>query len=1047
MKSKTAKILGVALTTVLLASMLMFTLPMPVSAAPGNVVWENVPTPSIVVCRTLGNVGATLGPIEQNSDGTIFYAYDSSGAAGYVLFTSTDCGRCWTATTYNFGAIVAIAASPSEPNTVFVATASEVYRSNDAGTTWINVAVSPIVGATTITCLDVATLSPGRYLLACGATKIVPAVPDLAEVYTLDTGGTFPPVWVDTDFYDQMAIDYPIFAPTIDSIVAVAITPNTSETLGFVAIGNDSATSTDYVSVKIGGARWGGDIGELDTDTVVAGLQPIQGATTSTGAIAFPAGFSWSNCLFYFGINDTVAVPAVEGVYSFWGIPFPGNSFSAPLAVAATNDVISLACSGQFGTAAVLAGLQNGGVLRSLDGGATWLPIYKAPSGAANAYVMIDESTDCAGWYALISGANGGLSLSTDSGATWNQIALVLNTITSIYDLAFLADGTLFMATNGAAGNDCWRLSTAGVWERVFTSTLPGATAFSLVEAVPGSSGTVFLADFFVLGPQKLWRSTNAGQLWAQQANAVPIPAGQALNTWLIVSDTKQIIGVTNGFVYITNFNGISWSPGVNTGLGNVFSLAVDPTDSSRLMAGGTTGNVAVSLSGGLTWPYLYAAAATGLNAGGNVFVSFDAATPTVMYASDTVAAVPGVVRRLSLAPLDLWARIDAQGQDNDTAAAGGEEYPVGPASGIASSALGPLYVTDSRVPVTPTPPAVAAGAMFRTLDPTATVSLPAVFNTPYWENAYEATPAGTLALAAVQFGALPGTSNLWLTAGAGNIPTLWAIDTSGIPGIWKYTDILAKGTSLGSPQSASETWTDAWDVNTTATTATIGWAPFATPEGATAYQLQVNSRADWNPATFVTTITSYYPDTTALITGLAPGTTYYARVRAATQTAVTAGAVVTPAGVGAPVRSPWSNTVTFATQLGQATPPLPLVPLPGAQNVILNPTFDWDPVPGAASYSIVVATDPAFANVVCSGSPTSDFWQCDTTLDCYTHYYWKVSPVDAGGAPAGTPINSVFTTQACATGTPVYIWIIIAIGAVLVIVVIWLIFTTRARA
>jgi photosystem II stability/assembly factor-like uncharacterized protein len=1028
MKTKISKILGVALTTVLLASMLVFTLP--TSADPGDVVWENVPTPAIAPCFTLDAVASALGPIEQNCDGTIFYAQDTS-TAPLVLLASTDCGRCWAPTTYNFGAIVAIAASDTEPNTVFVATAKEVYRSDNAGLTWINVAVSPITGVTNITALDCATLSAGRYLLCSGATDPTAVPPVTAEVYTLDTGGTFPPVWVDTDFYQQTAIDFP--GAQISSVQAVAITPNSSETRGFVAIGNDLTANQSYISVKIGGARWGGDIGQL-----VAGSLPINAAPGPlTAAIAFPDGFSWANCFFYFGIGSPADAQA--GVYSFWGQPFPLNSFIAPNIIGAGTNVVSLDCSGTFGLGLVVAGLQAplGGtpVLRSLDGGANWIPgPVKPPAGAGFAYVFINDSTACAGWYALVDGANGGLSLSLDNGTSWNGISFVLNPITNITDLTFLADGTLLMASNDVLGTgiyDIWRLSAAGVWERVFTSTIAGAN-FDMVEAVPASNTFAFLA-LFGGGAQRLWRTTDAGQTWAQQANNVPLVG--TLSTWLIVSDLKQVVGDSAGNVYITNFNGISWGGAIATGLGAnaVYSMALDATDNNRMLVGGSNGAVFLSTTGGTTWA---TAGPTGLAT--SVYVSFDASDPTVFYG----AFRGGQVRRGPTVGLVNWTQIDLQGQDLNVGFAGGEEFGIEAAAGIASSVIAPLYVTDSTAPQTPTTALRARGAMYRALDPTATVS--AIFVTPYWENAYEATPAGTLALATVTFGVLNGTSNLWLIPGAGDIPTLWAVDTSGADGLWKYTDTLASASTLAAGTSGSETDTFAWDVDFTTTTANISWSALL---GATSYQLQVNSRPDWNPATDVATIVSYFPDASAVVTGLLPGTQYWVRVRAATQTAVGIAGInpFTPAGIGAPVRSPWSPTMTFTTQLGQATPPLPLVPLPGAQNVILNPTFDWDPVPGASSYTIVVATDPDFSNVVCSGSPTTDYWECDTTLECYTHYYWSVSPVDSAGAPAGDPIYSVFTTEDCAA-IPVYIWIIIAIGAVLVIVVIYLIFATRAK-
>ncbi|MDI6815238.1 MAG: hypothetical protein QMC90_04080, partial [Dehalococcoidales bacterium] len=186
----------------------------------------------------------------------------------------------------------------------------------------------------------------------------------------------------------------------------------------------------------------------------------------------------------------------------------------------------------------------------------------------------------------------------------------------------------------------------------------------------------------------------------------------------------------------------------------------------------------------------------------------------------------------------------------------------------------------------------------------------------------------------------------------------------------------------------------------------------------------------------------------------LTPGTKYYARVRVATSTA--------PTGLGAPVRSRWSETVEFTTPLAAPAPPVSLVPGPGAAGVILNPTFQWAPVAGAVSYKLELSTDPNFATILHSAEPTAAYYALPVKLDYYTPYYWRVRALGAAGVPISEWVASVFTTMAAppppppppveippapAPIAPAYIWAIILIGAILVIAVLVLIVRTRRVA
>ncbi len=76
---------------------------------------------------------------------------------------------------------------------------------------------------------------------------------------------------------------------------------------------------------------------------------------------------------------------------------------------------------------------------------------------------------------------------------------------------------------------------------------------------------------------------------------------------------------------------------------------------------------------------------------------------------------------------------------------------------------------------------------------------------------------------------------------------------------------------------------------------------------------------------------------------------------------------------------------------LAPAAPTL-LTPANGALNVPATPTFTWNALPQAGLYSIQVATDGSFSNIVASASGLPNpAWTSDVTLNTSTTYYWRV--------------------------------------------------------
>ncbi len=156
--------------------------------------------------------------------------------------------------------------------------------------------------------------------------------------------------------------------------------------------------------------------------------------------------------------------------------------------------------------------------------------------------------------------------------------------------------------------------------------------------------------------------------------------------------------------------------------------------------------------------------------------------------------------------------------------------------------------------------------------------------------------------------------------------------------------------------------------------------------------------------------------------------------------------------------------------------------PAIGAYDISVTPTFTWKAVAGAHHYEIALCEDPTFTIIEWAYNVNDPFFKSTDPLRYETTYYWRVRGVLDAGSTAFTPwAAGIFTTEAEAveveTTTPVEVvtpkpeitveipptkitvepappaiptyllWIIVVVGAVLVIALIILIVRTRRVA
>lgn len=424
-------------------------------------------------------------------------------SVGDFLSRSTNGGETWQALgTAGLPRIFAdlLQVSPADPDTIYVAGTTEpgpgplVWKSTDGGGTWSEASAGlPPAAADFPEDLRIDPSSPSTLYLTTYASGLWRTVDGGRSWAALDTG--LPP-------------GSPFFG--------VAVDPAAPGTV-YVS-GGDPAR---LLKSSDGGASW-----------IALPWDPRYGRSRELAIDVQRPG-----CL-YVGLAFFAAVQSCDG-----GASWTWLHAGLEIAVALQQVLVDPNAAGTLYVSALLVWPYGGGyesdltglgVLKSVDGGATWSKAA-AVAGALEPFAANRLVADPVRPATLYAGTDHGVLKTTDGGASWSNASTGLD-LFGVADLALTPAGdVLYVAGSGAIFPPRqFPLSVTGVaksndggatWTTL--EGLPNSGEYTAVALDPANPSRVFAASLLdsYSGVMAIWRSDDAGATWAQLGAGLPTHA------------------------------------------------------------------------------------------------------------------------------------------------------------------------------------------------------------------------------------------------------------------------------------------------------------------------------------------------------------------------------------------------------------------------------------------------------------------------------------------------------------------------------------------
>ncbi len=619
MKGKLKGVLGVALTFMLVASLMAFAAPVAAADYEEND-WGEWGLPSI-------GVDTDVGTMAVAPDGTIFAAVFDADTRTWLVQKSEDDGYTWDDTELDdaVDVIVDIAVSPNydDDETVYVGCADgTVYRLEEAGDG-------------DVTALKTITDNEGI---------------DASDLFSLD-------VWTDDDDYNWILVgtDIDVFVlkdkrfenwrdQELNEVAfEVAFAPDfDDEIIWAVTEYYDDADDNQWeflVTSTVSPGQWGQMIGEVGIDLAATPWVDVE------VDIGFPDDYDSDPDDGLANLYVGVSSPDIGEVYLIEGVeaPDPSNAIALFADVAGEDpvNIISIAVSGDYGDEVILAGEQETPtVWISDDGGGSWDTVDKSPTGEGMTYVIMEADVVWGGEvfdpddgmaFASTWGDESAVSRSEDGGQVYNQVGLIDTEIDAILDLGFHpefpSDSTVMMITQDDDYDtySLWLTENGDEDEPDYVRVLCGYLTdepgnfdgeFELVE-YSQDADAIYIWGVDDDRDSSIWKSTDDGQTFGKKRS---VKDDANIRDWVITDDRTIYAATDEDGFYKTVNSGLSWAGTDVDGAMNDIALSPDFDDDEFICLGGQNGEVLLSDDAGDSFDDTGAALT-----GDVVFVAFDA--------------------------------------------------------------------------------------------------------------------------------------------------------------------------------------------------------------------------------------------------------------------------------------------------------------------------------------------------------------------------------------------------------------------------------------
>jgi uncharacterized protein (TIGR03437 family) len=504
--------------------------------------------------------GALVLDQRTGPQGTLYYGTGDifSGISyGSGVFKSTDAGVTWQQMGQNFvrGFTLRVVLHPTDPQTLFIARDSGIWRTSDGGNTW-----AKLLSSNSGSINDVAVDANNPLLVF--ATLADPAGAQTNGVYrSLDGGSTWNLIQA-LPFGGGVGRMTLAKTPANSQVVCVLVA-NINDTLNGLYRSDDSGATWRSLAVPP-------SLFYTGVSNNTGGYNQLLAMDPSSSSLIYAGGSS------LYGSSDggqTWASLSVDG---------QGQPTIHPA-------MFSMAF--QAGSSGSVYVGTEGGIYRSLDSGQTWFNLNNSlPIALINAVAITPGGSQ------IVAGGEsiGAISL-TGQFSSWNQM------LGGYVGSVFLDSGSSSTIYAGQVQTSLYRSTDSGSdWSAINPAVVaPFYEYYGPFIADPNNAGNI------LFGASQVWRSTNQGATWSAVSPQLATN-GDFITALGVATGAPRTIAVTaNGLVFYSADGATKWTPGTGLPQQYLTGVAFDPQNPLRAYVtawGYVTGNVFRTTDGGATW-------------------------------------------------------------------------------------------------------------------------------------------------------------------------------------------------------------------------------------------------------------------------------------------------------------------------------------------------------------------------------------------------------------------------------------------------------------